>query len=177
MLFRSDKIARAAAKGGHGNAVTIVAVTKTHGPDAVLAALENGLTNIGENKVQEAQAKIPMSPSNLIWHFVGHLQRNKVKIAVQLFDMIHSVDSLRLLQTLDQACDAAGKSMPVLLEVNVSGEGSKYGLKPDEVEGVLEQAKGFSRLDVMGLMTIPPFTPEAEKARGHFAALRELRDS
>jgi pyridoxal phosphate enzyme (YggS family) len=107
---------------------------------------------------------------------IGHLQRNKVKDAVQLFKMIHSVDSLRLLETINETSKAAGVRMPVCLEVNVSGEGSKFGMKPDELIPVLEYSNKFMNVDVEGLMTIPPFTADPRDARPFFRTLRELRD-
>lgn len=172
-----DRVERACARAGRGpDEVRIVAVSKTHGPDAVRAAAESGLRVFGENKVQEAKAKIPMCPGSLSWHMVGHLQTNKVKDAVRLFDMIHSVDSLKLLCAIESAAESFGRSVPVLLEVNVSGESSKFGLAPEEVPGVLEAANGLKRVEVAGLMTMPPFTPEPEGARPHFRRLRELRD-
>jgi hypothetical protein len=156
--------------------IRLVAVSKRHGPDRVREAVDAGQTLFGENRVQEAQAKISRCPDGLQWHMIGHLQGNKARLAVRLFDMIHSVDSLKLLETLNRLCGEAGRTLPVLLEVNVSGEGVKYGLKPDETAHVLEQATRMTNLDVMGLMTMPPFSPDPEQARPHFRALRELRD-
>ena len=156
--------------------VSIVAVSKNFGPDDVREAADCGMTIFGESRVQEARQKIPMSPGNLEWHLIGHLQTNKVKPAVNMFSMIHSVDSLKLLQAIDGAAGATGKSMPVCLEVNVSGEGAKFGLPPDELGAVLEASNAMMNVDVVGLMTVPPFTPDTEDARAHFAALRQLRD-
>jgi PLP dependent protein len=165
-----------ARAGRKASSVSLVAVSKTHGPEQVREAAECGMAVFGESRIQEAVAKIPLCPGNLSWHMVGHLQRNKVRAAVPLFDMIHSVDSARLLEAIDLACGDAGKTMPVLIEVNVSGEGSKYGLPPDEVPPVLEAANRLTRASVVGLMTMPPFTEDVEKARPHFRRLRELRD-
>jgi len=162
--------------GRNVDGVKIVAVTKTFGPDAVAEAAECGMKIIGESRIQEAKQKIQFCPGNLEWHMIGHLQRNKVKDAVSLFRMIHSVDSLRLLETVNSVSAAAGVSMPVCLEVNVSGEGSKFGMKPDEVFTVLENSTSLMNVDVVGLMTVPPFTPDPQGARPFFAALRELRD-
>lgn len=156
--------------------VRLIAVSKTHPPAAVADAARAGLTIFGENKVQEARAKIPECPGNLSWHLVGHLQRNKAALAIELFDMIHSVDSLRLLETIDRTCDEAGRTMRVLLEVNVSGEGTKFGLKPDELPAVLAAAGMLRRVEIRGLMTMPPFHEEVEKVRPFFRQLRELRD-
>jgi pyridoxal phosphate enzyme (YggS family) len=154
-----------------------VAVSKRHGPDAVRALAESGVDVFGESRVQEAKQKIPLCPMGLTWHMIGHIQRNKVRDVAGLFSYVHSVDSLRLLEALDPAAAEAGKTLPVLLEVNVSGEGSKFGFAPDEVPAVLERCQSLMNLDVSGVMTMAPFTPEAEDARPHFARLRELRDA
>lgn len=156
--------------------VTLVAIAKHFGPDAVREAADAGVSVIGENRVQEARQKIPMCPSSLQWHLVGHLQSNKVREAVRLFEMIHAVDSLPLLESIAVACDEAGRNLRVCLQVNISGEGSKYGMAPHEVSGILEQCTRFVRLDVVGLMTIPPFTPDPEAVRPVLRELRELRD-
>jgi hypothetical protein len=171
------RIADACARAGReADGVQLVAVSKTHPPEAVGEAAACGVGVFGENKVQEAMAKIPLCPGNLFWHLVGHLQRNKVGPAVELFDLIHSVDSLRLLETIERACEELGKTQKVLLEINVSGEASKFGLKPEEAPAVLEAANRLSRIEVRGLMTMPPWTADVEQARPHFRRLRELRD-
>ena len=168
------RIVRACEQAGRTrDSVRLLAVSKTKPPEAVREAAGCGLRLFGENKVQEAQAKIPQCPSGLEWHLIGHLQSNKAKIAANLFQMIHSVDSLKLLHALDHHAETA---LPVLLQVNVSSEASKSGMTPDDVAGTVEAANQLSKVEVHGLMTIPPFTPEPEKARVHFAALRELRD-
>ncbi len=170
-------IAGACARAGRRVAeVGLVAVSKTHGPEAVQAAAAAGLTIFGESKVQEAAQKIPQCPGRIEWHMIGHLQTNKVRHAVTLFRMIHSVDSWKLLEAIDRACGEDGARMPVCLEVNVSGERSKFGIPPAEVPGVLEKSAGLGRVQVAGLMTMPPFDPETENARPFFARLRELRD-
>lgn len=172
-----ERIAAACARAGRPReAVTLVAVSKTHPPETVAEAASLGLRVFGENKVQEARAKIPECPSHLSWHLVGHLQSNKAKPAAELFEVIHSVDSEKLVRLLDAAADDAGRSLKILLEVNVSGESSKFGLHPDAVRPVLEVANACPRLIVGGLMTMAPFAPEPEKARPYFAKLRELRD-
>ena len=157
--------------------VTIVAVAKTFGPEDVMRMAAAGLTLFGENRVQEARQKIPLCSGSLEWHLVGHLQRNKVRDAVRLFSMVHSADSVRLLEALEGACAAAGKTLPVCLEVNVSGESSKQGLKPEEVPTVLDRCGGLRNVEVVGLMTIPPFAPEPEAARPFYRRLRELREA
>lgn len=170
----AHRIAMACMSAGRDRSdVQLLAVSKTKPPEAVREAAACGLRVFGENKVQEAQSKIPMSPAGLEWHLIGHLQTNKAKVAANLFQMIHSVDSLKLLQALDAH---AGISLPVLLQVNVSGEASKSGMKPEAVAEIIEAANQMQKVEVHGLMTIPPFTADPEKARVHFAALRELRD-
>jgi len=171
------RLSRAIEKAGRDPAgVALMAVSKNHGPDAVREAAAAGLTLFGENRVQEAAAKIPESPGHLRWHLIGHLQRNKVKFAVELFEAIHSVDTLKLAETIQRHCEEAGRRMQILLEVNVSGEAVKFGFKPDEVPEVLRRSAEWSRLEITGLMTMPPFTEDPEGARPHFIRLRELRD-
>ncbi len=166
--------ARAGRKPGD---VKIVAVTKTHGAEVVEEAWSNGLAIVGENKVQEAAWKKGMSVSGPQWHLIGHLQGNKVRQALGLFDMIHSVDSAKLADRIEAVAEECGYSPRILLEVNVSGEKSKSGLAPSEVAAVLEHiAAGCPRITVEGLMTMAPFSPNPEDARPHFRALRELRD-
>jgi len=172
-----QQIAAACARAGRDVAdVKLVAVSKRKRPDAVRALAECGVDVFGESRVQEASQKIPLCPTGLTWHMIGHVQRNKARDVARLFSYVHSVDSVRLLEALDRAAADAGKTLPALIEINVSGEGSKFGLTPEEVPGVLEQCQSLMNLDVAGVMTIPPFTPEAEEARPHFARLRELRD-
>ena len=163
--------------GRDPSTVRIVAVAKKFGPEAVRQVAECGLTVIGENRVQEARQKIPLCPGSLEWHLVGHLQTNKVRLAVGLFSMIHSIDSLRLLDAVDRECTDAGKTMPVLLEVNVSGERSKFGLAPESVPEVLQAAESLVHVTVQGLMTIPPVEEDPEEARPLFGALRAHRDT
>lgn len=171
------RMAQACARSGRpSGAVDLVAATKQQAPDVVTAAAACGLTLFGENRVQEARQKLPLCPGGLTWLMIGHLQRNKVRQAVQLFSGIHSVDSLRLLEAVDAAAADAGVDMPVLLEVNVSGEGSKYGLDPAAVPAVLERGAALANVSIDGLMTMPPFTPDPEGARPCFEKLRTLRD-
>lgn len=172
------RVAAACKRAGRSREdVQLIAVSKTHPPEAVCEAARAGQLIFGENKVQEARAKIPECPGILSWHLVGHLQRNKVAAAVELFDLIHSVDSMRLIDAIARAADENGKAQRVLLEVNVSGEGTKFGLKPEEVLDVVREADDrYSRVIVMGLMTMPPAFEELEKVRPYFRHLRELRD-
>jgi len=172
-----ERVAQACARAGRKTeTVNILTVSKTHGPERVCEAAACGLTVFGENKVQEAKQKIPLCPGHLVWHLVGHLQTNKVKDAVRLFARIHSVDSLKLLGAIDDAGEITGRVMPVFLEVNVSGESSKFGMAPDEVPVVLNAANEMKRVEVAGLMTIPPAAEDPEHARPYFRRLRELRD-
>jgi pyridoxal phosphate enzyme (YggS family) len=157
--------------------VKLVAVSKRKGPEAVRAVAASGVDIFGESRVQEARQKIPLCPGGLTWHMIGHVQRNKARDVARLFNLVHSVDSVRLLEALDGAAAEEGKVLPVFLEVNVSGEGSKFGLPPEEVPAALERCTALMNLDVAGVMTIPPFAPDPEDARVHFARLRELRDA
>ena len=172
-----EQIARAAAKSGRTtDDVELVAITKTHPADKVREAIETGQTLFGESRVQEARAKIPELPSNLRWHFVGHLQKNKIRHALPLFEMIHSVDSLALAQDINRTAEEDGMHPRVLLEVNVAGEGSKFGFSPDKLSDQMEELLALPRLSILGLMTIPPLAEEAEASRKYFVQLREMRD-
>lgn len=158
--------------------VEIVAVTKTHGEDVVREAWDAGLTIVGENKVQEAAWKKPASVGGPSWHLIGHLQSNKVRAALELFDFIHSVDSEKLVDRINQIADAMGAVPHILLEVNVSGEKSKSGLKPSEVKPLLVHIMASCpRVTVEGLMTMAPFSENPEDSRPYFRQLRELRDA
>jgi pyridoxal phosphate enzyme (YggS family) len=168
--------AACARAGRKPEEVEVIGVTKTFGPDVVAEAWAAGLRKIGENRVQEAAAKIPLCPSGPEWHLIGHLQRNKVRPALEFFSVIHAVDSGRLLEQIDRIADEAGCRPKILLEVNVSGEASKFGLKPDQVAAVVEQTLQARAVTLVGLMTMAPFFPEPEQARPVFARLRELRD-
>jgi PLP dependent protein len=156
--------------------VQLVAITKTHPAEKVRQAIEAGQTLFGESRVQEARAKIPELSSNIRWHFVGHLQKNKVRQALPLFEMIHGVDSLALAQDINRIAEEEGMYPRVLLEVNVAGEGSKFGFKPETLRAEMEALLAFSRLSILGLMCIPPIADEAEASRKYFVQLRELRD-
>lgn len=172
-----ERVAAACARAGRASdSVRIVAVSKTYGPEQVCEAADAGAVLFGESRVQEAAQKQPLCPGHLEWHFVGHLQTNKAKLAVRLFRMVHSADSWRLLESLETACEAAGVNLPVCLEVNVSGESSKFGFKPEDVPDTLARCGTLRHVEVVGLMTVPPVTREPEGARPHFRRLRELRD-
>jgi len=172
------QIAQAAAKVGRaGDEIQLVAITKTHDAEKVREAIEAGQILFGESRVQEARAKIPELPSNLRWHFVGHLQKNKIRHALPLFEMIHSVDSLALAEDINRIAEEEGMHPRVLLEVNVAGEGSKFGFHPEKLRNEMEPLLALPRLSIEGLMTIPPIAEEAEASRKYFIDLRELRDA
>jgi len=157
--------------------VRLLPVSKTFGPEAVREAAAAGLTVFGENKVQEARAKIPLCPDRLTWHLIGHLQSNKVRLAVTLFDTIQSVDSIDLAERIDAACEAAGRRMTLFVEINLAGEAAKSGVAPDDAPRLVERANALSRVAVCGLMAIPPFDPDPDRVRPYFRKLRELRDA
>lgn len=172
-----EKISQAAAKSGRAeDEIELVAVSKTHAAEKVQAAAEAGQILFGESRVQEARAKIPLLPSRLRWHFIGHLQKNKIRHALPLFELFHGVDSLALARDIERIADEDGMRPRVLLEVNVAGEASKHGFARDDLRRDLEALMSLGRLTIEGLMTIPPFAPEAEASRRYFVGLRELRD-
>lgn len=172
------RIGEAAAKSGRAmDAVELIAVSKTHDAERVRQAFDAGQLLFGESKVQEARVKIPMLPSAARWHFIGHLQTNKIRHALPLFELFHSVDSLELATGINRIAEEAGERPRILLQVNVAGDGSKFGFTPEGLRREFEQLLTRDRLTIEGLMTIPPVAPEPEASRRHFAALRELRDS
>lgn len=171
-----ERITAACARAGRDPAdVRLVAVSKTFGPEAVDEAIRAGADLLGENRVQEAAGKIPLCAS-AEWHLIGHLQTNKVRHALPLFSMLHSVDTVRLLEALAKEADESGYRPPILLEVNVAGEASKFGFRPEAVADALRAASDLGAPPVEGLMTVPPFRPDPEDVRPCFRALRELRD-
>ena len=171
-----QRIAAACTRAGRNpETVTLLGVTKTHPAEVVAEAVQAGLLHFGENKVQEARAKIPHCPGRAHWHFIGHLQSNKCREAVELFEMIESVDSIALAREIDKRAGQAGKTMPVLLEVNVAGEASKFGYPPERMLAELFELNGLAHIEVHGLMAVPPFAPVAERTREHFRRLRELK--
>jgi pyridoxal phosphate enzyme (YggS family) len=173
-----EQIVSAAAKVGRAaDEIELVAITKTHPAETVREAIEAGQNLLGESRVQEARVKIPELPSNLRWHFVGHLQKNKVRQALPLFEIFHSVDSLSLAQDVDRIAEEEGLYPRVLLEVNVAGEASKFGFASDQLREHLEALLALPRLTVEGLMCIPPIADESEVSRKYFVQLREIRDS
>src|SRR5246127_3456673 len=173
-----EQIDRAVAKSNRSvDDVELVAISKTHEAAKVREAIEAGQRLFGESKVQEARVKIPELPSNLRWHFVGHLQKNKIRHALPLFELIHSVDSLALAEDINRIAQEEGLHPRVLLEVNVGGEGSKFGFAPEKLRADLESLLALPRLSILGLMCIPPIAEEAEASRKYFVQLRDFRDS
>ena len=156
------------------SSVKLLAVSKTKPPEMVDEFASLGQKFFGENKIQEAQAKIPLCISGLQWHLIGHLQSNKAKIAATLFDMVHSVDSLKIMNALDRNAES---TLPILLQVNVAGDSAKFGFKPEEAEEIINLSCKLNNCEVHGLMTIPPFSEDLDKTRQHFNHLRELRDA
>ena len=170
-----ERIARAAERAGRRpEEVRLVAVSKVVGAERVREAVAAGVTDLGENYVQEAAAKRPQVGGGARWHMIGHLQRNKAAQAVQIFDMIQTVDSQRLAEAIGKRAEAAGRAMPVLLQVNTSGEESKSGAAPEEVERLLESVREVGGVRVEGLMTIGRWDPDPERARPEFRLLAEL---
>ena len=172
------RIASACGRAGRSpDEVTLVAVTKTVGPSAIEAAFNAGVRHFGENRVQEARPKIEQLQrlrEQITWHMVGHLQTNKAKTATGIFDIIHSVDSLRLADALN---DCSGRKLPILVQVNVSEEPTKSGFSVAEVEAAVARIRRLPNLDVEGLMTIAPWVSDPEEVRPVFSRLRRLRDA
>ncbi len=171
------QMAHAAANAGRAvDEIELVAITKTHPAEKVREAIEAGQTLFGESRVQEARTKIPELPSNIRWHFVGHLQKNKIRHALPLFELFHGVDSLALAEEMNRIAADEGMHPRVLLEVNVAGEGSKFGFSTDKLREQMEELLALQRLSILGLMTIPPLADKTEASRRYFVQLRELRD-
>lgn len=171
-------IAAAAAKAGRSpDEIELVAVSKKQDAEKVRAAFDAGQVIFGESRVQEARVKIPLLPSAVRWQFIGHLQKNKIRHALPLFEFFHSIDSLDLAQQVERIADEEGLRPRVLLEVNVAGEGSKIGFAPEKLREEMESLLALVRLNIEGLMCIPPFAPEAESSRRYFVMLREFRDA
>ncbi|MBI5383771.1 MAG: YggS family pyridoxal phosphate-dependent enzyme [Verrucomicrobia bacterium] len=176
LTFVQKRIHAACARADRDpSAVTLLAVSKGQPPEAITALAGLGQVLFGENRVQEAKTKIGQCPSRLRWHMIGHLQTNKAREAVRLFEMIESVDSLRLAEEINLCADKAAKTLPVLLEVNVAGEASKFGYQPETLLAELASVNALPKLEVHGLMTMAPWTPTPEKIRPVFRQLRELK--
>lgn len=171
-----NRIDSACARAGREpSSVLLLAVSKGHPPDAIRAAADAGLAIFGESKVQEAKAKIPLCPGKVRWQMIGHLQSNKCRDAVHFFEMIQSVDSLALAGEINKFASNAAKSMPILLEVNVAGEASKFGYAPDRLLAELVEMNRLPKIEIHGLMTIAPWTNDPEKVRPIFRRLRDLK--
>jgi hypothetical protein len=173
--IRSRMAAACARASRPTESVSLLPVSKGRAPEIVRAAAELGLNVFGENRVQEAKTKIPLCPSRLRWHMIGHLQTNKCRETVRLFELVHSVDSLYLAAELDRCAERAAKTVAILLEVNVSGETSKFGYRPAQLLAELAELNRFRRLEIRGLMTMAPWSPDPERARPIFRRLVELR--
>jgi len=172
------RIAQAAGKAGRSPAdVALVAVSKTVGVDAMHRAIAAGVTVFGESYLQEARTKIPQITAPVRWDFIGHLQRNKVRHAVDLFEMIHSVDSSPLAQEINLAAGKRGKKARILVEVNVSGERTKSGIEPQGADSLIQELMSLPHLSVEGLMTMAPYSDEPENSRPCFRALKQLKDA
>jgi len=170
------KVEEAAKRSGRSpDSVKIVVVTKEADSRQIREALDAGVTQIGENRVKDASLKkIEFDSADLSWHMIGHLQSNKVKDAVKIFSLIHSVDSLRLAYIIDKEARKFLKIQDILIEVNVSGEDAKFGIKPDELAHLLQETKTLKNINVLGLMTMAPLLDNPENARPYFKKLKEL---
>jgi len=174
--IRARMDAACGRSGRQPDSVRLMAVSKNQPPSRVAEAAAAGLRLFGENRVQEAKVKIPLGPGHLEWHFIGHLQSNKARDAVSLFRVVQGVDSLALAMELHKQAVKQARTLPVLLEVNVAGESSKFGWNPDRLLAEFLELNALSRLEVHGLMTIAPYAVDPERVRPVFRRLRELRD-
>lgn len=156
--------------------IRLVAVTKTFPVEVITEAIEAGVRAIGENRVQEAYQKYKVIGNKAEWHLIGHLQRNKAKMAVEIFDLIHSVDSLRIAEEINKCALRINKIQDILIQVNVSGEVSKFGIRSDHLKGFLKEVASLDNIRVRGLMTIAPITDDPEDTRPYFRDLRRLAD-
>jgi PLP dependent protein len=179
LLGVRSRIEAAAKRSGRPReSIKLIAVSKTHPADVLHAAIKIGLTDLGENRVQEAEPKIDeLGREAATWHLIGHLQSNKARRAVQLFDMIHSIDSVALVEKLDRACaELQREELPVLIQVDLAHETTKSGADETELPGLIDAVTSSERLKLTGFMTLPPFFEDAELTRPFFAKLRSLRD-
>ena len=157
-----------------GQDVTLVAVSKTHPAEMIMEAYDQGVRDFGENKVQELLSKYDDLPSDIRWHLIGHLQRNKVKYIVDKVWLIHSVDSLKLAETIEEQAVIHGVEVNILIQVNISHEESKFGIDKEELTGLLKAVSALKHVHVQGLMTIAPFTEDPEECRWIFRELKNL---
>lgn len=174
-----ERIALSARRSGrNADEITLIAVSKTHAAEVIRRAIEAGVTDLGENRVQEAEAKIlEIGRERVRWHLIGHLQSNKARRAVQLFELIHSLDSKELALRLDRLCAEEGRPpLSVMIQVDLAGEETKSGIGEDELPELVQQVAACEHLRLKGLMTLPPFFEDTERVRPYFIRLRELRD-
>jgi pyridoxal phosphate enzyme (YggS family) len=176
LQVRESVSAAAARSGRAAEDVVLVAVSKTHPPEAVSELLQLGQHVFGESRVQEAKAKIPLVSGRAQWHFIGHLQKNKIRQALPLFELFHGVDSLELARDFQRVAEEAGENPRLLLEVSVAAESTKFGFGPEALREHFEELLKLPRLNIQGLMCIPPPQPRAELVRKYFARLRVFRD-
>jgi pyridoxal phosphate enzyme (YggS family) len=172
------RIEEAALRSGRNpEDIRLVAVSKKISTEKIEAAISTGADIFGENYIQESQTKIEQLGKKVAWHFIGHLQSNKAKLAVDLFDLIHSVDSLHLAERLSTEAAKNNRVIKILVQVNISGEETKHGINPEKITGLLGNMSALTHLHVCGLMTMPPWSQNPEDARPYFASLRQLRDN
>ena len=177
LLRVTERIEKAAQNAGRNlKDIRLVAVSKTVETDRIKEAIEAGVSILGENYVQEAQKKIEEIGKSVSWHFIGHLQSNKTKVAVRLFDAIHSVDSVALAEELNRRAQQVNRKIPVMIEVNLSGETTKFGTEEEKVTTLAQGVLKLDHLSLEGLMTMPPYFDDPEMSRPYFVQLRELKE-
>jgi len=177
LLRVTERIEKAAQNAGRNpKDIRLVAVSKTMETDRVREAIEAGVTILGENYVQEAQKKIEEIGKPVSWHFIGHLQTNKAKVVVRLFDVIHSVDSVALAEELNRRAQQANQKIPIMIEVNLSGEATKFGTEEEKVTSLAQGVLKLDHLSLEGLMTMPPYFDDPEMSRPYFVQLRQLKE-
>ena len=163
-----------ASAGRNAEDATLIAVSKTKPVSMISEVYDAGCRDFGENKVQEMCGKMPLLPEDIRWHLIGHLQTNKVKYIAEKVYMIHSVDSVKLAREIDKEAGKHSRVIPILLEVNVAGEDSKFGLRPEDVKDTVLEISGYKNVHISGLMTVAPYTVDEEENRQYFAILRQL---
>jgi pyridoxal phosphate enzyme (YggS family) len=177
LLMVLDRMDQAAKRAGRDpEEIKLVTVSKTVEPARIREAIEAGVTILGENYVQEARRKIEEIGHGIQWHMIGHLQTNKAKYAVSLFDYVHSIDGISLAREIDRRAAQKGRRVRALVEVNLSGETSKFGIDPEDVMELIQHVASLKHISIEGLMTMPPYFDDPERARPYFVGLRELRD-
>ena len=177
LLMVLDRMDQAAKRAGRDpEEIKLVTVSKTVEPARIREAIEAGVTILGENYVQEARRKIEEIGHGIQWHMIGHLQTNKAKYAVSLFDYVHSIDGISLAREIDRRAAQKGRRVRALVEVNLSGETSKFGIDPEDVMELIQHVASLKHISIEGLMTMPPYFNDPERARPYFVGLRELRD-